>query len=153
PVINIVYRIRPSGRLYLYTGMEGEEPDEEPEPPERPGPRFPDLPRPIRVPRLPRTAEKTKGLLRGYEAKWRITVRPVGGKEHVWNLGSVPLTRLTYDSKPSDPEWAPYAVLLHSGFYGLAGKLIGSFGLDPGQPPDTFTFEGKARWKDRAEKQ
>jgi hypothetical protein len=121
PMIEIAYHIQPSGRLYLYVESG-----------------------PFGLKRFNRTV---KGIIRGYEIKWSITVRPPSdsGGEFVWVLDSVGLSKLNYDSQSGDPEWAPYAVVLYSGFYDMAGRLIRNFGLEPGPAPDTFTFKGETK--------
>lgn len=116
PMIDIAYHIKPSGRLYLYV-TEG------------------------------RIGEEiVKGIIRGYEIKWNITIQPPGdgNGRFAWNLDSEGLGQLHYDHRGGDPEWAPYAVVFYSGFYDMAGRLIRNFGLDSGPAPDTFSYEAVA---------
>jgi hypothetical protein len=118
--IEVVYHTYAPGRLYLYTASA------------RDGSRYGGS----------STAEEVKGLLRGYEVNWTITVRPPrGGAPFVCKLGSSPATNLNYDSRPGDPDWAPYAIILYSGFYDMSSRLIRNFGLDPGPTPSSFTFD------------
>lgn len=87
------------------------------------------------------STEKVKGLLRGYEVDWTITVRPPGTKPAFeCKLGSSPATSLNYDSKSGDPDWSPYAVILYSGFYDMSSRLIRNFGLDPGPDRTRISF-------------
>jgi hypothetical protein len=123
PVIEVRYKISPSGSLFVYTqtddgfGAAG------------------------------RT--RVTGLLRGYKVAWTITVRPLGGRDPiVYEVNSRPLNRLSYDSKPGDPEWAPYAILLYSAFYDLSDRMIRGFALDPGTPPNSFSFDAAAGHKE-----
>ncbi|MFO0878346.1 MAG: hypothetical protein U0840_13475 [Gemmataceae bacterium] len=123
PNIEVAYHVYPAGGLYLYveTGLFGME-------------------------------KKTKGLIRGYNIKWTITVRPPGnGGQFVWDLESEALANLTYDRQPGDPAWAPYAVVLYSGFYDMGSRLIENFGLNPGPAPNAFTFEAVARQRSEPE--
>ena len=66
-------------------------------------------------------------------------------KRFVYNLRSEPGSNLTYDSEPSDPSLAIYAVILYSGFYDMSARLIRNFGLDPGPAPNAFSFAAVAR--------
>src|SRR5205814_1283455 len=73
-MIEVSYHIYAPGRLYLYTNTEGDK-------------------------------KQVKGLLRGYEIDWTITVRPPRStKPFVCKIGSQPLTSLTYESAPHDPD-------------------------------------------------
>jgi len=90
--------------------------------------------------------KKLVGLLRWYAINWTITIRPPGmDKSYVYRLRSLPGAKLTYDSDPSDPKWAIYAVLLYSGFYEMSARLIQNFGLDPGETPNAFSYAATAR--------
>jgi hypothetical protein len=93
-------------------------------------------------------AHTVKGLLRWYETQWRIVFHPPGtGAALVYELNSKPGKSLTYDAHDGDPDWAVYAVILYSGFYDMSARLIRGFGLDPGPPPNAFTFDAVARTK------
>ena len=87
------------------------------------------------------------GLLRWYSISWTITIRPPGAEQalFVYTIQSEPGAKLTYDSEPSDPSWAIYAVLLYSGFYDMSARLIRNFGLDPGVVPNAFSFAAATR--------
>jgi hypothetical protein len=120
PVLEVAYHIAAQGNLYLYTVTESQ------------------------APGMP-VAQNVKGLLRGYNVDWTITVRPPGAdKTHVCKLGSVPASSLNYDSAPGDPDWAPYAIILYSGFYDLSARLIQNFALNPGPAPNAFSFNAVA---------
>lgn len=122
PVIEVRYRIAPSGSLYTYTTTESNQ--------------------------FGATSRKVNGLLRAYRISWTITVRPPGGKPPiVYEVKSSPLNRLNYDSRPTDPSWAPYAILLYSAFYDLSDRMIKAFALDPGAPPNSFSFDAAAGHK------
>lgn len=113
--IEVGYRVRPTGGLYLYNFRDAS------------------------------GAESVKGLIRGYDIGWDIAVRPPGAAEpFAWKLESQPLNQLNYARDPSDPDWAPYAIVLFSGFHDLSDRLIRQFGLDPGPAPDRFTFAAAA---------
>lgn len=121
PVIEVAYHISAQGNLYTYTMLDSPAPDAQ---------------------------RKVKGLLRGYVIDWTITVRPPGaGKAHVCQLGSLPASNLNYEATPNDPDWAPYAIILYSGFYDMSARLIRNFALDPGKPPNAFTFDAVASTK------
>jgi hypothetical protein len=115
PMLEVRFHVRPSGILYTYT-----------------------------MTRENRSGGDTKtveGLLRGYEIDWTLTLRPYGAAAaRTVTLGSSPVAKLHYRSRPTDPEWAPYAVILYSCFYDFSDRLIRNFGVDPGPVPDTFTF-------------
>ncbi len=118
PVITIRYRIKPSGMMYTYTI------------------------------RQETGATTVVGLLRGYSVDWEIVVRPPGTtKDFVVKIASQPLSQLKYDSEPSDPEWAPYAIILYSAFYDLSDRMIRGFAIDPGPSPNSFTFAAAASVK------
>jgi hypothetical protein len=131
PAIEVAYHIFAPGNLYLYTtsnnppgfAMPGGMPGGPP------GNRF-NFGGPQTV----------KGLLRSYWIDWTITVRAPNGASEVFRVPSQPAQKLTYDARPGDPEWAPYAILLYSGFYDMSTRLIREFGLSPQQPPTHFTF-------------
>jgi hypothetical protein len=107
-ILEVVYRTKPSGGLYLYTD-EGN--------------------------------RAVKGLLRGYTSDWGITLTPPGaGRSWICNLTSNPAGQLKYHSSQDDPHWAPYAIILYSSFEDMAGRLAAECGLEPGQPPQSYTF-------------
>ncbi|VTR99635.1 hypothetical protein [Tuwongella immobilis] len=86
-----------------------------------------------------------KGLLRGYDIAWTIRIRPDGDKrEFTKKIQSEPLRELKYDANPSDPAWAPYAVILYSSFYDMSARLIRGFALNPGTAPNSFSFSAVA---------
>lgn len=119
PMIEVRYKIVPSGSLYLYTST---------------------------VPEL--LIKTVKGLIRGYTLKWEIVVRPPGAPEPLrYTVASQPLSALNYDPESTDPEWAPYAILLYSAFYDLSDRMIRAFALDPGPAPNAFTFRATAATK------
>jgi hypothetical protein len=118
PMIEVRYKIVPSGSLYLYTTTGG----------------FP--------------LKTVNGLIRGYSIKWDIVMRPPGAAEPLrLSVASQPLSSLNYERELSDPEWAPYAILLYSAFYNLSDRMIRAFALDPGPPPNAFTFSATASTK------
>ena len=118
PVITIRYHIKPSGMMYTYTINQEN------------------------------GVRDVVGLLRGYSVDWEIVVRPPGTtKEFVVKIASQPLSQLKYDSEPSDPEWAPYAIILYSAFYDLSDRMIRSFAIDPGPSPNSFSFAAAASVK------
>src|SRR5262249_39377026 len=84
--------------------------------------------------------QTVKGLLRSYWINWEITVRAPNGASEVFRLPSQPEKELTYDDRKGDPEWAPYAILLYSGFHDMSTRLIREFGLTPQPAPTRFTF-------------
>ena len=123
PVLEVAYHISAQGNLYTYTMTDNTVAGAAPR-------------------------NNVKGLLRGYSIDWTITVRPPGtDKVHVCQLGSVPASNLNYDAAPGDPDWAPYAIILYSGFYDMSARLIRNFALDPGKPPNAFTFGAVASTK------
>src|SRR5262249_35842751 len=65
-------------------------------------------------------------------------------KVHVCRLGSLPAANLNYEAAPNDPDWAPYAIILYSGFYDMSARMIRNFALDPGKAPNAFTFNAVA---------
>jgi hypothetical protein len=116
--LEVGYHIFAPGRLYLYTAGDG------------PG------------------RERVKGLLRGYEINWTITFLPPGAEEPFpCKLGSQPALSLNYSSHPSDPDWAPYAIILYSAFHDMSSRLIRGFALDPGPAPNSFSFDAVATHK------
>jgi hypothetical protein len=132
--IEVAYHAFSRGQLYLYTQS-------------LVGPGLPVVP----VPNgkgldMPGPVQGTiKGLLRGYDLKWTITVRPAGVDQvFVIDLEAQPLIQLNYDARPGDPPWAPYAVILYSGFHDMSNRLIVSFGADAPPTPNQFTFAGVA---------
>jgi hypothetical protein len=111
PVIEVAYNIAPSGSLYLYTVTQ------------------------------PSKDDQVKGLLRGYDIRWIITLQPLdGGRPFLCDLESTPAINLNYDSRDGDPDWAPYAIMLYSAFHDMSARLIEGFGLQPPQPPERFSF-------------
>src|SRR5262249_24665016 len=108
-----------------------------------------ELPRPPRL-KLPRLGRETvKGLVRGYELEWEITIRPPGSEgEQVCRLPSKPAGQLKYDRERGDPDWGPDATMLYSGFVDMSGRLVTGFGLETQKPPDSYSFAtatGKGR--------
>jgi hypothetical protein len=85
--------------------------------------------------------EVTKGLLRGYRLDWTVTIRPAGRDDGITHrVESQPLGQLQIDSRPGDPDWAPYAVMLYSAFHNFSSQLIRGFGLEAPPEPNAFTF-------------
>jgi molybdopterin-guanine dinucleotide biosynthesis protein len=85
------------------------------------------------------TTDRVNGLLRGYSTDWLITLRPPGGaKEYACRLASAPKSRLVYKDNPNDPVWAPYSVILYSGFWRMSAELVSEFAMNPG--PDRVEF-------------
>jgi hypothetical protein len=141
PTIEVAYRTYAPGMLYLYTTEQRAQPFAPAwQPPgggfgmpggQRPGGFGMGLPQKI-----------VKGLLRGYHHDWTITIHPPGGGEpRVARLQSSPAQDLKYDTRPGDPEWGAYAVILYSGFHDMSNRLIASFGLQPPPAPTVFTFD------------
>jgi hypothetical protein len=127
PLIEVAYHVFAPGRLYLYTDR-------------------PAAPNPFGGFRPGNQDVIVKGLLRGFDIDWTITIRPPGAdKSYVCKLGSQPAQNLNYDGQPGDPDWAPYAIILYSGFYDMSARLISNFGLDPGTAPNSFSFTAVAR--------
>ncbi len=92
--------------------------------------------------------ERVKGVIRGYEIKWEIVVRPPGGVPPLsHSVEPQPLNMLKYKADTNDPEWAPYAVLLYSAFHDFSDQMIRSFALDPGPAPGTFAFSATSTRK------
>jgi hypothetical protein len=90
--------------------------------------------------------KKIAGLLRWYAIDWTITIRPPKTERAFeYKVRSLPGQKLTYDSDPGDPSWAVYAVILFSGFYDMSANVIRTFGLDPGEAPNAFSFAAVAR--------
>jgi hypothetical protein len=115
-VLEVGYHIKPSGTLYVYTSKS----------------EFIGLP-------------ETKGLLRGYDVDWKITVNPPeSGKNYVWDLKSEPLGSLKYRPERSDPDWAPYAIILYSAFHDMSGRLVSNFAITPPKAPNSFSFAAVA---------
>jgi hypothetical protein len=169
-MIEIAYRVYAPGSLYLYVesqrgfgAMPEDEADDDDDPAadrkddpaadrkddplvglkEPPGlPKLPRIPKPPRLPKFLRQRAKTvKGLVRGYKLDWTITFRTPGQEgEHVCRLPSSPGNQLKYDSEPGDPAWAPYAIMLHSGFVDMAVRLVKGFGLQADSPPNRYSF-------------
>jgi hypothetical protein len=119
PLLEVGYHTFASGRLYTYTSTQKTY-DEY---------------------RLVRETTEVKGLLRGYDVSWTITVR-TPGKERVYQckLGSEPATNLHYDSEVYDPDWAPYAIILYSAFFDMSSRLIQNFAIKPEPPPASYRF-------------
>jgi hypothetical protein len=151
--IEITYRVYAPGRLYRYVqsgpfglgdwpkGRQDEDPIILPGVDGQPGVK---LPRPRHW-----FGETVKGLVRGYELEWEITFRPPGREgEQVWRLPSKPADQLKYDRERGDPDWAPYAIMLHSGFVDMSARLVKGFGLEAQEPPDRYSF-ATATGKDR----
>jgi hypothetical protein len=121
-VLEVGYHIYPSGTLYTYWE------------PKRQG----------NIPFAPVGDDKNyKGLLRGYAMDWTLTVRPPGTLEaaaHVCKLPSAPANQLKYDDAQGDPDWAPYAIILYSGFFDMSSRLIKGFALEPEPTPASYSF-------------
>lgn len=82
------------------------------------------------------------GLLRGYHITWKVRVSGPGSEDpHEFEITSNPASSLRYDSRPGDPDWAPYAILLYSAFYDMSDRFIRGFALDPGPAPETYRFD------------
>lgn len=123
PVMEVAYHVTPPGGLYIYTETQTNEF----------GFAFGN------------ETVTVKGLLRGYNVGWTIKVNPPGGdQEYVCEIDSQPATSLNYDSHETDPEWAPYAILLYSAFYDMSDVMIRGFALDPGPAPNAFSFDAVA---------
>ncbi|HEY1066834.1 MAG TPA: hypothetical protein VGE52_12015, partial [Pirellulales bacterium] len=114
-MLDVHYHIEPSGNVYLYTTTNEADP-------------------------ALIVGRKVNGLLLGYGVGWRITLRGAAGAEHVFVVGSQPASSLNYSSDSSDPEWAPYAVLLLSAFYDMSNQMVSNFAIEPPPAPTHFTF-------------
>jgi hypothetical protein len=151
-MIEIAYRVYAPGRLYLYVESQSlfgarpedvdvDEDEDDPAADSKDDP-LADLKKAARLPKPPHMPTKTvKGLLRGYELEWTIAFRTPGQEgEHVCRLPSSPANQLKYDSESGDPLWAPYAIMLHSGFVDMGARLVKGFGLEAASPPDSYSF-------------
>lgn len=122
--ITVRYEIRPRGTLtkYVRTVDEGNG--------NRPA-----------LPTSTPPAERTLGLLRGYEIDWRFEILPGGvGTPLTYQVTSNPGTNLVYRSTPQDPAWGAYAVMMYSAFHDFSNRVLAGAGLNPPPPPTTFTF-------------
>jgi len=81
------------------------------------------------------------GLLRVYRIEWTVSFRPPGLQTPiVLKTPSFPANEFYILPRPSDPDWAPYAVMQITAFYGFSNNLISGFGLKPPAMPNYFTF-------------
>ncbi len=98
PVMEVTYHAYADGSLYLYTTTSENQFGLQP-------------------------MEEVKGLLRKYEVSWVITIRPPGTDQtYESKLGSVAGSQIHYDSRPEDPSWAPYAIILYSAFNDMSKR-------------------------------
>jgi hypothetical protein len=90
-----------------------------------------------------RNAGKTyTGLVRGYDLDWSFVVKAKESKQtKEFSFESSPASELSYDERPGDPDWAPYALLMHSSFYDMSNRLIGGFGIPPSPLPRGHRFD------------
>ncbi len=115
PIMEVTYHAYADGSLYLYTTTVRDD--------------------------VLGDQKKVNGLLRGYEIEWTITVRPPNTpKVYDYKVASKALTSLHYDSDEADPSWAPYAIILYSGFEDMSRKLIQDFGVEPPEARDRYRF-------------
>lgn len=121
PDLRVQYQIKPQGNLYLYST----------------GTSRTQFERAMKK----NSEDIVRGLIRGYDVEWQLTLHPRGTRETFsWEIGSVAAPSLNYDQRPGDPEWAPYAVVLHSAFVDISDELISKIGLQPPPKPRGFLF-------------
>jgi hypothetical protein len=82
------------------------------------------------------------GLVRGYDLDWSFVVKAKESDESKeFGFESSPASELSYEERPGDPDWAPYALLMHSSFYDMSNRLIGGFGIPPSPLPRGHRFD------------
>jgi hypothetical protein len=90
-------------------------------------------------------AKRVTGLLFSFEVEWRFNILDRSGKI----LYSAPQaiskpTDAKFSTEPSDPDWAPYSILMDSAYYNYSREVTGRFGLVPPEPKAVFVYEGGA---------
>ncbi|MCA8946838.1 MAG: hypothetical protein KDB29_11475 [Planctomycetes bacterium] len=83
----------------------------------------------------------SKGLLFGIAVVWELKLFDREGKLlYEKETFSTPGSDLYIDSKPTDPKWAVYSILMDSAYYNYSREIIGSFGLVPPAIKQSFAY-------------
>jgi hypothetical protein len=128
PILEINYHTYACGQLYIYTQTT-----------QMPG--VPQLPVVPGIPGFEKPRGTAKGMLREYRTNWKININTPGtGEECVFKLESHAAREIQLRTEPSDPNWAPYAIMLYSSFHDLSNRLIKGLTLEPPSERTSFSF-------------
>jgi hypothetical protein len=82
-----------------------------------------------------------KGLLRSYKLNWTLEVHPTKQVDPLkFTLQSAPAQEMRWQSRSTDPVWAPYAALFYTAFENLADRLVIGLGGTPHMRNRQLTF-------------
>ena len=81
------------------------------------------------------------GLLFGIEVDWSFSLVDPGGRVlYHHQTRSEPARALHFRVQPSDPEWAPYSIMMDSAYWNYARQTVARFGVQPPPEKDQFEF-------------
>lgn len=55
-------------------------------------------------------------------------------------ITSIPGDNLSLSNQPTDPDWAPYSILMDSAYYNYSREVVGNFGLTPPEVKTVFAY-------------
>jgi hypothetical protein len=84
---------------------------------------------------------KEAGTLFNFDVDWQFSVIDADGKVLAQNHSrSNPAGSIRFSTRRSDPDWAPYSVLMDSAYYNYCREITGRLGLIPPAIKESFTF-------------
>ena len=82
---------------------------------------------------------KINSLLYKCEVLWTFRITLAGKELGRFSFRSEPAKHVSYSTKPSDPKWAPYSIIMDSAADNFARLIVGRLGLTP--PPVRENYE------------
>ncbi|GIK52784.1 MAG: hypothetical protein BroJett014_17570 [Planctomycetota bacterium] len=87
-------------------------------------------------------SEEFIGLLFAIYVDWVFTVTDGAGTKLYENkTQSIAGSRIAIDTKPTDPDFAPYSIMMDSAYYNFSREITGKFGLVPPAMRTSFAYE------------
>ena len=84
--------------------------------------------------------KKINALLYKCEVQWLFRITRDGKEIGKFGFRSEPAKHVSYHTNESDPEWAPYSIIMDSAADNFARLIVGRLGLVPPPAPDDYTF-------------
>ncbi len=91
-----------------------------------------------------------QGLFRGYDVIWEVVLESREGWPVRWRTVTPVVPMRSYLPHPEDPEWAPYAVVLHARFLEVSNQVIQGMGFPAQAAPERYTFRDLLPNEDRS---
>jgi hypothetical protein len=135
-MFQINYHVYPSGNLSVWT-------QDNPKVTYRPAKRGQ---RPIPIQSSAPGSTTIRGLVRLYHVDWDLKIQPLGkSDQYSCQLTSKAKAELKFSTRPKDPDWALYVIVLHSAAHDFSSELIRKFGMEPPAVPTFYTMDGAGK--------